>query len=133
VIEDPEAPQPSSRRERRERRAAPSRPRTRVRRLLQIGLVLLAATIASESLFGGRGLAAMLEARRQYAALAADLGRLRAENARLRAEARRLREDPAAIEEAARRDFGYIAPGEKVFIVKDAKPAPTTPPVAQPH
>src|SRR4029078_7180151 len=33
------------------------------------------------------------------------------------------------IEEAARRDLGYMAPGEKVFILHDAKPAPTTPAV----
>ena len=28
-------------------------------------------------------------------------------------------EDPAAIEEAARRDLGLMKPGEKLFIVKD--------------
>ena len=54
-----------------------------------------------ESLFGSRGLSAMLDARRQYQAISADVDRLRAENLRLRYEAKRLREDPAAIEEAA--------------------------------
>jgi cell division protein FtsB len=92
-----------------------------------LGLILLGATLVVESLFGARGLSALLEARRQHAAVASDLERLRAENARLRSDARRLREDPDAIEEAARRDLGYIAPGEKVFIVKDVRPAPSTP------
>jgi cell division protein FtsB len=88
---------------------------------------VLALILVVESLFGSRGLNAMLDARRQYQAIAADVERLRAENLRLRSEAKRLREDPAAIEEAARRDLGYAAPGEKVFIIRDAKPAPTTP------
>ena len=124
MIEDPDAPSPR-------RRSSPPqpqpRPRRRVRRLVQLGLILLGATLVVESLFGTRGLSALLEARRQHAAVRSDLERLRAENARLRLDARRLREDPTAIEEAARRDLGYIAPGEKVFIVKDVKPAPSMP------
>jgi cell division protein FtsB len=102
---------------------------SRAGRLFRAGLVLLAAMLVAESLFGSRGLSAMLQARKDYGTAAADLDRLRAENARLHAEATRLREDPAAIEEAARRDLGYIAPGEKLFILHDARPAPTTPPI----
>jgi cell division protein FtsB len=102
---------------------------SRVSRLIQIGLALAALTLVVESLFGARGLSAMMQARREYAVLANDLERVRAENQRLQAETRRLREDPTAIEEAARRDLGYMAPGEKVFILHDAKPAPTTPAV----
>jgi cell division protein FtsB len=124
VIEDPDAPSP---RRRSSPRQPQPRPRRRVRRLVQLGLILLGVTLVVESLFGTRGLSALLEARRQHAAVTSDLERLRAENARLRLDARRLREDPTAIEEAARRDLGYIAPGEKVFIVKDVKPAPSTP------
>jgi cell division protein FtsB len=104
-------------------------PKRHVRRFVQWGLIVLGVTLMIESFFGGRGIAALLDARRQHAALAAGLERLRSENARLRAEARRLREDPSAIEEAARRDLGYSAPGEKVFIIKDVRPAPTPPPL----
>ena len=121
-----ENPGPRTRR-RSSPRLPPQRPRRHVRRLVQFGLVLLAATLVVESLFGTRGLSALFEARRQHAAVTSDLERLRAENAQLRANARRLREEPQAIEEAARRDLGYSAPGEKVFIVKDVKPAPSTP------
>jgi cell division protein FtsB len=124
VIEDPDAPSP---RRRSSPRQPQPRPRRRVRRLVQLGLILLGVTLVVESLFGTRGLSALLEARRQHAAVTSDLERRRAENARLRLDARRLRDDPTAIEEAARRDLGYIAPGEKVFIVKDVKPAPSTP------
>ena len=91
---------------------------------MQWGLVVLGVTLMIESFFGSRGLAALFDARRQHTALASDLERLRSENARLRAEAQRLREDPRAIEEAARRDLGYSAPGEKVCIIKDVRPAP---------
>jgi cell division protein FtsB len=124
VIEDPGT-------QRARRRATPRtpspRPRRGVRRFVQLGLIVLGVTLMIESFFGSRGLAALFDARRQHAALAADLDRLRSENARLRADAQRLREDPRAIEEAARRDLGYSAPGEKVFIIKDVRPAPTAP------
>ena len=111
----------------RAKRPAPPRSSSRTGRLVQLGIAALAVILVVESLFGSRGLSAMLDARRQYQAISADVDRLRAENLRLRYEAKRLREDPAAIEEAARRDLGYAAPGEKLFILRDAKPAPTTP------
>jgi cell division protein FtsB len=111
----------------RARRNPAPRTSSRTGRLIQLGIAVLALILVVESLFGSRGLNAMLDARRQYQAIAADVERLRAENLRLRGEAKRLREDPAAIEEAARRDLGYAAPGETVFIIRDAKPAPATP------
>jgi cell division protein FtsB len=40
----------------------------------------------------------------------------------LREEARRLREDPAALEEAARRDLGLLRPGETLVVVRKADP-----------
>ena len=117
---------------RKTRRAPAPRNASRIGGLMRAGLAVFALILIVESLFGSRGLSAMFQARKDYAAAAADLARLRAENARLRAEAERLRDDPAAIEEAARRDLGYIAPGEKLFIITDAKPAPTTPAVPPP-
>ena len=97
--------------------------RARNRRLLHIGLTLVALAIVLDALAGDRGLLAMLRVRGQYAALASTLARERAENARLANQARRLREDPTAVEEVARRELGLIKPGERVFIIKDV-PAP---------
>jgi len=131
-LENPVTDDATERRAPGPRRSRPTpgpRSSSRVSRLIQIGLALAALTLVVESLFGERGLTAMLQARHDYAILANDLDRLRAENQRLQAEAKRLREDPSAIEEAARRDLGYMAPGEKVVILHDAKPAPTTPAV----
>lgn len=114
----PSLPSPGS-----SRHASPPRPAGgRARRLFRAALWAGAALLLVESFFGERGFTAMIEARRQQQSLQSSLDRLRAENVRLRDEARRLREDPDAIEEAARRDLGLIRPGEKVFIITDARP-----------
>lgn len=103
------------------RKATPARQPGRSRRVLRAMLLAGAALLLAESLVGDRGLTAMLEARRQHHALQRSLDELRARNAALRHQARQLRENPDAIEEAARRDLHFTAPGEKVFIIKDAK------------
>ena len=90
-----------------------------MRRLVQGLLLIVAAAIVADLLVGDRGLLAMVRARRQYDDLTVAVARQRAENARLNEQARRLREDPEAIEEIARRELGFIKPGEKVFIVKN--------------
>lgn len=102
------------------RRSVPARQPGRSRRVFRAALLAGAALLLVESLVGDRGLTAMLEARRQHQALQSSLDRLRAANAALRHRAQLLREDPEAIEEAARRDLRLMAPGEKVFIIKDA-------------
>lgn len=100
----------------------PKKP-ARNRRIFQLLLLFIASVIVVDGLVGERGLLAMLRARHEYDELSATIARQRAENARLREEARRLREDPGAIEDVARRELGLIKPGEKVFIVKDVRPA----------
>lgn len=101
--------------------AAPPKPTlaSRGRRLLRHVLLFITLVIVVDAIAGEKGLLALLEARREYAALERSLERARAENAELREAARRLREEPAAIEEAARRELGLIKPGEVLFIVKD--------------
>ena len=64
-------------------------------------------------LFGDdHGLRAMLQARREARALAAQIATLRSENAALRQRVESLRSDPAAIEAAARETLGLAKPGE---------------------
>jgi cell division protein FtsB len=107
------------------RPASPARPglgaqvASRGRRLLRHILMFITLVIVVDAIAGEKGLLALLEARREYAALERSLERARAENAELREMARRLREDPAAIEEAARQGLGLIKPGEMLFIVKE--------------
>ena len=92
---------------------------SRGRRLVRHALIFITLVIVVDAVAGEKGLLALLQARREYAALERSLERARAENAELRDMARRLREDPSAIEEQARRELGLIKPGEVLFIVKD--------------
>lgn len=91
----------------------------RGRRLLRHALVFFTFVIVVDAIAGEKGLLALLQARREYAALERSLDRARTENADLREQARRLREDPSAIEDQARRQLGLIKPGEVVFFIKD--------------
>jgi cell division protein FtsB len=109
----------------KDERPAPLSPKatlaSRGRRLLRHALLFITLVIVVDAIAGEKGLLALLEARKEYAALERSLERARAENAELRELARRLREDPLAIEEQARRDLGLIKPGEVLFIVKDVE------------
>ena len=89
---------------------------------MQYFFLLVGFVLVIDALVGEKGLLAMIQARQQYRVLEQSLAEVRAENARLREEARRLREDPAAVEDLARRELGLIAPGEKLFILKDVAP-----------
>lgn len=93
-----------------------------VRRVVRLAFLIVAVVLVIDALFGDKGLFKTIRVRREYRDLSASIARLRNENARMRDEARRLREDAGAIEEVARRELGLIKPGEKVFIVKDARP-----------
>jgi cell division protein FtsB len=100
--------------------------------VLKLGLAFLTTVLALNAIAGSRGLPAVLQARRDFDRDEQALERLRAENAGLRQEIRRLREDPETVEEVARRELGYIRPGEKVFVVNDVGPADSPAPTPAP-
>jgi cell division protein FtsB len=89
------------------------------RRAIRWALLFLSFVVAVDALVGDKGLFEMIRARRQHAELSGSISYLRSENGRLREEARRLKEDPSAIEELARKELGFIRPGELLFVVKD--------------
>ena len=97
--------------------------RRRRGRIVRYLIVAVGCVLIIDALVGDRGFLAMLKARQQYRTLETALARSREENAQLREEARQLREDPRAIEDIARRELGLIRPGEKLFIIRDVKPA----------
>jgi cell division protein FtsB len=99
------------------------RPAGRARRLARYVLVVVTVVLLVDAVVGEKGLLALLQARKQFAAVERALEQSRDDNASLRQTARRLREDPSAIEAVARKELGLIKPGEKVFIVRDAVPA----------
>jgi cell division protein FtsB len=99
--------------------ASSSSLRSRGRRAVQYLLVFVGCVLVLDALVGEKGLLEMLKKRQEFRALEQSLAGVRADNARLREEARRLQEDADAIEELARRQLGFIKPGEKLFILKD--------------
>lgn len=99
------------------------------RHLVRLLFSLLTAILIANALVGDRGLPATLRIQREHRELEAAIAALRATNQRLQLEAERLRNDPAAIEELARRELGFVRPGERLFIVTDRRaPAPVEDP-----
>ncbi|MBA2305699.1 MAG: septum formation initiator family protein [Acidobacteria bacterium] len=94
----------------------------RGRKALNITLCFASAVLLIDSFVGDKGLLAGLRARDSYEQAQVSLHALRSENGRLRDDVRRYREDPAAIEDLARKELGFIRPGELLFIVRDVTP-----------
>jgi cell division protein FtsB len=99
-----------------------SRPAGRAGRWIRYVLVAMTVVLLVDAVFGDKGLLALLQAQKQFAAVERALQQSRDDNAKLRQMARRLREDPSAIEAVAREQLGLIKPGEKLFIVRNAAP-----------
>lgn len=102
--------------------AAPSRPvrRRPAARAVHYLLLLAICALVANALVGESGFLASRLASRQESRLEARIADMKAQNEELREHARRLREDPAFLEELARREFGLIRPGERVFIIQPA-------------
>lgn len=101
--------------------SAPKLPRRGDRPWVRRALVFLACVLLLDGLFGDRGLARTMRARKEAARATDDLQRLREQNAALRQEVRRLQGDAATIEMLARQELGLIRPGEILVVVKDVK------------
>lgn len=93
------------------------------RKALTLASVIAVVALVTGSLFGDRGFLHLVGQQRRAEALAREIEELRAENGRLAAEIAALRSDPRAIERLAREELGLAAPGETVFLLRDA-PAP---------
>jgi cell division protein FtsB len=112
-------PQPGPVRRRLRQRLTGQEVRDRRRRLATWGLSLTLGVLLISSLVGDSGYLASLAADREAAALHAQALRLKLENQDLQQQARQLQDDPAAVEAAARRELGFIRPGETVIIIRD--------------
>jgi cell division protein FtsB len=95
----------------------------RGRRLLRVGLIIVTSVVLVDAFVGEKGLVALMRARDVEAAVRQELQAARQENQQSLEQARRYREDAATLEELARRDLGFIKPGEKLFIIRDLPPA----------
>jgi cell division protein FtsB len=92
------------------------------RRSLKLGLAFVTAVLLVNLLTGSRGLPAVLQARREFEREGQALDRIRSANGADRAQIKRLLQDAEAVEEVARRELNYVAPGEMLFIIHDAAP-----------
>lgn len=81
-----------------------------------------ALVLMVNALVGEKGYLASLRAKREYDRVKASVVKLQQDNQQLREQARRLKDDPAAIEDAARRELGLIRPGETLVIVHETAP-----------
>ena len=88
------------------------------RYVMRVFAVLVGLQLAV-SVLGDRGLLALRNARQDLERLRADVSALHQLNAGMREQIRRLQTDPLAIEELARREYGFAAPGEVVFTIRD--------------
>ena len=93
--------------------------RTWLGRLAAAALLAFSLGYIPYHVYARSGLARTFALRRDLAALEAKNADLRAENARLLREATALRGDLGAIERVARRDLGWVRPGEIIFQVED--------------
>jgi cell division protein FtsB len=90
---------------------------------VQYLLVFLGSLLVVHALVGDQGILQMLKKRQESLALDQAVAAARAQNAQMRAHIDRINSDPAALEEMARKELGLIKPGEKLFIIRDARPA----------
>lgn len=86
------------------------------KRLIVIGL--LTATIIVFVLFSSHGLLSRWRLSDQRADLVEEIDELRATEDSLRALIHDLREDTLKIERLARERYGYVRPGERVYLIK---------------
>ena len=99
------------------------------RRMLGREAFAVALVLVVNALVGENGYLDTLRAQGEVAKLTDELRREREETRKIRDQIERLRHDPAALEEALRRELNHGKPGETLVIIKDstedqAKPQP---------
>ena len=82
------------------------------KKALALAAFLIVALSLLNAFFGDRGVLSLMEARRDYDALAAEVQALEEDNQRLAREIESLRTDPLVIERRAREVLGMALPDE---------------------
>ena len=84
-------------------------------------ILISIAVGAGLSLLFGPGFVRWLELRAQQTQLEGEVVALRQENQQLYEQTRRLREDPSYMETVARRELGFVRPGETVIKIRSSR------------
>ena len=94
----------------------------RRRSVITYVLLFFALALVLDGVAGERGWMTNRRDRQQLEQAKHEVQQMHLQNAVLREEAQRLqRADPATIEDLARRELGFIKPGEKMFIIRDVQ------------
>jgi len=89
--------------------------------VVTVVLLFVAAGLVLDGIAGQRGWLENRRGQQQLEQSQMALEALQRHNAEMRDLAKRLRDqDPATVEDLARRELGFIRPGEKLFIVRDS-------------
>jgi cell division protein FtsB len=122
--DDASTPEPAATAARARRKLRPAHEvHKRRQRLTTWALLLASFILIVNALFGEHGYLAALRSRQEYRTLSEAVARLQSENQRYVDQIRGIKSDPAALEDAVRRELGFIRPGETLVIVRDARPA----------
>jgi cell division protein FtsB len=91
----------------------------RQKRLMSIGICLLAAFVAYHVVTANNGIKVYFHKRAENRALQTEVERLKSENENLTKRVSSLKSDPQTIEKVAREEFKYTRPGEVVYMTQD--------------
>jgi len=84
-------------------------------------ILIAAAVAAGLCLLFGPGFVRWAELKAQRTRLEEEVAGLRAKNQQLYEQARRLREDPSYMEAVARKELGFVRPGETVIKIRSSR------------
>jgi cell division protein FtsB len=84
----------------------------------RFGLVALLAALLLVVLFSENGILDYIKMKRQIGVIDASITKLQGENVVLKGEIDRLQKDDRYLEDVARKKFGFIKEGEKVYRIE---------------
>ena len=96
------------------------------RRIATIAVFVLAGLLFVHVMFGANGMVVYKQKRAEYLELRKQIAQQQQENDRYAEQIKGLKSDETAIEKEAREQFGYVRPGEVVYV--PSAPAKGTPP-----
>jgi len=99
--------------------------------LASVGVTALAVALGFHVIFGANGLMAYRQKKAEYQQLQKEVEQLKNENERVQQQINSLKSDPKAIEREAREQLRYAKPGEIIYVMPEARPAPAPPVQAQ--
>ena len=86
------------------------------RRIATVAVIVLAGLLFVHVMFGANGMVVYKQKRAEYLELRKQIAQQQQENDRYTEQIKGLKSDQSAIEKEAREQFGYVRPGEVVYV-----------------